>query len=93
MKISIKSLKELLKFVPTCDHITYGLDSYDYARGDHLCSGKALYERPSGNKDRFGNPEMKKYCEWHKEEGDKPLPWTAAFKVLKKMVDAKEKKG
>ena len=90
--MNIESLKELLKHLPTCDHITYGLDSFDYARGDHLCSGKALYERETSEK-RFGYPVKKKFCEYHKEKGDKPLPWTVAYKALKKMIDAKSKKS
>ena len=85
----VKSLDELLKLLPTCDDEDRGgMDSFDTARGDHLCFSKATVTRIVTFGPRYPN-EKKKYCEYHKKKNDKDLPHALAYRRLKKLVDKK----
>ena len=81
----VKSLKKLLKELPTCDNENrMGMDSFDTARGDHLCFNKATVKRTTAG-GRFGQT-IRHYCDIHRERNDEDLPHALAFRRLLAVV-------
>jgi hypothetical protein len=81
----VESLKKLLKELPTCDHEDRrGCDSFDTARGDHLCFNKATVRRTTEG-GRFGKT-IRHYCDIHRERGDEDLPHAIAYRRLLAVV-------
>jgi len=87
MSESIKALMAKIK-LPTCDHITYGLDSFDYARGDHLCHNIAMFELsvPKAN----GYNSGKYFCKGHAPKNSSPVPYAEAYEALYEASHAEE---
>lgn len=77
-----ESLLALLKELPKCQHEDRsGMDSFDVARGDHLCNGVATVTRIVVFGPPFP-PETRRFCEHHKRPGDVDLPHALAYRKL-----------
>jgi len=91
----VVSLEALLRSVPTCDHEDRrGCDSFDTARGDHLCFHKATVSHPVENPGQKGTSwynTTRKYCDRHKQDGDKDLPFALAYRSLLAVVESAAK--
>ncbi len=91
----VYSLQELLKLLPTCDFEYPRGDSFDSARGDHLCFNKATRQEKLA--DVRPGYRRKKLCDRHSDKKThEDLPLAFAYRRLWKFIHAakdKKKKG
>ena len=83
----IESFEAVLKELPKCEHEDRrGCDSFDIARGTHLCSNVATVLTTVATSGGY-LLEQRRRCEVHKKPGDKDLPQAFGYIKLRHFID------